>query len=150
MTEEELSRLFNEIANTAQSAVFSDNTNTNTTNANIPTPEPEINNLRFRSEYAVFSEHNAIEGMENMTELESTQRFSGAIWHNKIQEQEIVDNQEEIEEELEKRLEKGRSKETLQGSRKTRRPYRKRKSIATHCKGALKRGILTHLKFEFR
>ena len=90
MTEEELSRLFNEIANTAQSAVFSDNTNANTTNANIPTPEPEINNLRFRSEYAAFNEHNAIEGMENMTELESTQRFSGAIWHNKIQEQEIV------------------------------------------------------------
>ena len=87
MTDEELIRLFNETANETQSTVFSDNTNAN---VNIPTPEPEINNLRFRSEYAVFSEHNTIEGMENMTELESTQRFSGAIWYNKIQEQEIV------------------------------------------------------------
>ena len=86
MTDEELIRLFNEAANETQSTVFSDNTNAN---ANISTPEPEINNLRFRSEYAIFSEHNAIEGMENMTELESTQRFSGAIWYNKIQEQEI-------------------------------------------------------------
>ena len=84
MTDEELIRLFNETANATQSTVFSDNTNVN---ANISTPEPEINNLRFRSEYAVFSEHNTIEGMENMTELESTQRFSGAIWYNKIQEQ---------------------------------------------------------------
>ena len=90
MTNDEIRTLFEELANTTQSTVFSDNTNTNTTNTNIPTPEPEINNLRFRSEYAVFNEHNAIEGMENMTELESTQRFSGAIWHNKIQEQEIV------------------------------------------------------------
>ena len=84
-----------------------------------------------------------LNSLELLTENPATLFVGGSVFA-------INEQREEIEEELEKRLEKGRSKATLQVSRKTRRPYRKRKSISTHCKGALKRGILTHLKFEFR
>lgn len=90
MTNNEISRLFEELANTTQSAVFNSNTDLNTSNIEESTPEPEINYSRFMDRYASYSEHNTIEGMENMTELESTQRFSSAIWHKKIQEQEII------------------------------------------------------------
>lgn len=90
MTNNEISRLFEELANTTQSAVFNSNTDLNTSNIEESTPEPEIHYSRFMDRYASYSEHNTIEGMENMTELESTQRFSSAIWHKKIQEQEII------------------------------------------------------------
>lgn len=90
MTNNEISRLFEELANTTQSTVFNSNTGLNTSNIEESTPEPEINYSRFMDRYVSYSEHNTIEGMENMTELESTQRFSSAIWHKKIQEQEIV------------------------------------------------------------
>ena len=90
MTNNEINRLFEELANTTQSAVFNSNTGLNTSNIEESTPEPEINYSRFMNRYTSYSEHNTIEGMENMTELESTQRFSSAIWHKKIQEQEIV------------------------------------------------------------
>lgn len=90
MTNNEISRLFEELANTTQSAVFNGNTGLNTSNIEESTPEPEINYSRFMDRYTSYSEHNTIEGMENMTELESTQRFSSAIWHKKIQEQEII------------------------------------------------------------
>ena len=90
MTNDEFRILLEELANTTQSTVFNGSTGFNTSNIESSTPEPEINHSRFRNDYTFYNEHNTIEGMENMTELESTQRFSGAIWHNKIQEQEIV------------------------------------------------------------
>ena len=90
MTNDELRRQFEELANTTQSTVFNSNINLNTSNIEESTPESEINHSRFRDDYTFYNEHNTIKGMENMTELELTQRFSSAIWHNKIQEQEIV------------------------------------------------------------